>query len=144
MKNLLILIFFVVLLPSCKSTTVSTNSEKNSLLSPNRNSTIKTELTHDEKLNNTLKLLSRNPIFLAKEALKKGDNRFMGMNGYTRFAPGINNYELTNKYGINAIYGTSDHPSTTKEDRIIELSYDFCKKYNKIILQSIKKKNKNF
>jgi hypothetical protein len=85
-----------------------------------------------------------NPVADLEAALQRGDRRFIGTNGYTCAAPGLDysatstdeqNYVST--FGINCIEGTSD----VVDQQLLDLTHvadDYASTYNKELLRRIR------
>jgi hypothetical protein len=85
-----------------------------------------------------------NPVADLEAALQRGDRRFIGENGYTCTAPGLDysatsadeqNYVST--FGINCIEGTSD----VVDQQLLDLTHvldEYASTYNKELLRRVR------
>jgi hypothetical protein len=73
-------------------------------------------------------------------SMQKGDCRFVGLQGFTIYVPGLNEPDLERyraKYGVNVIKGTSDAIETPEHAELIEVGRDYAEHYNHLLLQKI-------
>jgi hypothetical protein len=87
------------------------------------------------------KLNLENPLEDLRTNLKRGDKRFIGINGYTCDAPGVidADQKIVNspKFGLNCLDGTSDVVGSEDHFRLIQKATDYAIIYNKELLQRI-------
>jgi hypothetical protein len=103
-------------------------------LEPQRNNAVVLAATLAKlNLENPLKDLSAN--------LKRGDKRFIGVNGYTCDAPGVTDADqrIVNspKFGLNCLDGTSDVVGSDEHFRLIQKATDYAMAYNRELLRRI-------
>jgi hypothetical protein len=87
------------------------------------------------------KLNLENPLEDLRTNLKRGDKRFIGINGYTCDAPGVIDADqrIVNspKFGLNCLDGTSDVVGSEDHFRLIQKATDYAIIYNKELLRRI-------
>lgn len=96
-----------------------------------------------ELLAETLATLNlSNPIADLEANIAKGDKRFIGINGYTCSAPGVESAEddrlvVSSKYGLRCLTGTSDVLESNKQKLLIDKALAYARIYNGELLRRI-------
>jgi hypothetical protein len=87
------------------------------------------------------KLNLENPLKDLDANLKRGDKRFIGVNGYTCDAPGAADADqgIVNspRFGLNCLDGTSDVAGSEEHFRLIQTATEYAVAYNKELLRRI-------
>lgn len=88
----------------------------------------------------TADLSKADPAGDVANAIKAGDMRFIGMNGFTKFVPGLEYFpELTQKFGVCYIDDLSD--STNQNEAIVEQCLEYAQIYNLLLFRHLRRAN---
>jgi hypothetical protein len=92
-------------------------------------------------LDESLAFLKQDPEKEAYKAIANNDYRFLGVMSYSVSIPGIDarDWHYIDQYGCRIIDGTSDFIANSKIQEIMRMAPGFCERYNKVILNAIKK-----
>jgi hypothetical protein len=76
----------------------------------------------------------------AQRAVAANDYRLLGVKGFTVEVPGVGRdaYDLEKRYGVKVIEGTSDAFSVDEDRRLNEDARAYAKRYNELVLSSLK------
>ena len=91
--------------------------------------------------------LSELNIDSPREDLRKnrsrGDNRFVGINGFTCLPPGLDDKEiaLVRKYGLRCLEGTSDMIEGKEHEKLLSRAIAYATAYNKTLFLELKNEN---
>jgi hypothetical protein len=71
--------------------------------------------------------------------LKRGDKRFIGFNGYTCIAPGVDDDDATllRHFGVRCLVGTSDAIEGTDHAALLGKAAKYAREYNAELLRRI-------
>jgi hypothetical protein len=99
---------------------------------PRRNNAVILEAT-------LAKLNLKNPTNDLTKSLKRGDNRFIGINGYSCDAPGVAeaDRQFITTFGLNCLDGTSDVVGSDEHVALIQKATKYATSYNKELLRRI-------
>lgn len=77
-----------------------------------------------------------------EKAIKQGDWRFIGVNGYTTIIPGTEDKDAKTikKFGVRVIEGTSDFVENDDIRRLNTIGRKYATEYNRALLQKINAK----
>jgi len=71
-------------------------------------------------------------------SIAKGDLRFIALQGYSTYIPGVDDYfEKYSSYGYKVIKGTSDVIQSYEHGRLIQIAQYYAKNYNQELLKYI-------
>jgi hypothetical protein len=81
-----------------------------------------------------------NPIGDVEKNIANNDFRFVGINGYTCYPPGVekDDLKLAQKYDIRCLEGTSDDIENEGHGRLIEAAIKYAEKYNRSLIKKLK------
>jgi hypothetical protein len=73
-------------------------------------------------------------------ALQRGERRFIGVQGYTRFAPGISmdSAEYPDQGAMYVIEGTSDGVWAPEVERLNRVAAAYAARYNRMLLSRLR------
>jgi hypothetical protein len=97
-------------------------------------------------LKKTIESLNLNdPTKDVEKRIANNDMRFVGINGYTCYAPGVekDDITLTQKHGMRCLEGTSDYIENEEHGRLIQTAIKYAKEYNLNLLMKFKTKQGN-
>jgi hypothetical protein len=92
-------------------------------------------------LRKTLENLNlNNPTEDVEKHTANNDFRFVGINGYTCYPPGVEkeDLKLAQKYDIRCLEGTSDDIENELHGRLIEAAIKYAEKYNRFLIMKLK------
>jgi hypothetical protein len=101
---------------------------------------------HDPQPNNAVvlaatlaKLNLGSPVKDLNASLKRGDKRFIGINGYTCDAPGVTDADqrFATQFGLNCLDGASDVVGSDEHLALIEKATSYALAYNTELLRRI-------
>lgn len=85
-------------------------------------------------------LYSANPQRDLKEALSRGDRRFIGVYGFAPTVPGIGpENPLCKRYGVRYLEGTSDAITSEEDYKLNDLAEKYAEKYNLLLVQHLRR-----
>jgi len=79
--------------------------------------------------------LDGDPLAQARDAISKGDFRFLAISSYSFFFPGLTDDQLVSVYGYYLIPGITGSYSTVAEESLASKAYGFSKVYNHAIFK---------
>lgn len=95
-----------------------------------------------EILKKTLKGLNLdNPTADIEKHTANNDLRFVGINGYTCYSPGVEkkDMKLAQKYDIRCLEGTSDNIENEEHGKLIEAAIKYAETYNRSLIKKLKR-----
>ncbi len=95
-----------------------------------------------EILKKTLKGLNLDdPTADMEKQTANNDLRFVGINGYTCYPPGVEkeDMKLAQKYDIRCLEGTSDNIENEGHGKLIEAAIKYAETYNRALIQKLKR-----
>jgi len=80
------------------------------------------------------------PLEDLRKNRSRGDNRFVGINGFRCLPPGLNEKEigLARKHGLRCLEGTSDMIEGEEHERLLSRAIAYATAYNKALLVELK------
>ncbi len=84
----------------------------------------------------------KNPVADLDANVAKGDLRFIGINGYSCNAPGVDKDEddrlvTSARYGLRCLSGTGDVLESDKHKALVDKALEYAREYNKTLLARI-------
>jgi hypothetical protein len=81
------------------------------------------------------------PATEAAAALGRADRRFIGLQGYVRFAPGVapESAEYPDQDAMRVIEGTSDGVWAPEVERLNHVAAAYAERYNRVLLLRLRK-----